>query len=834
VKRTTIDFGIDLGTTNSAIAVFTGSRGEATKIVKNTRDGTDADITPSAVYINKKGVLRVGRRAKDRLEDEDQDVAIEFKRQMGTDHVYVFKSSCQSRKPEDLSAEILKSLRGDVEQRTGEVVESAVITVPAAFELHQCDATRKAAELAGFKQSPLLQEPVAAALAYGFDVDNRKTYWLVCDFGGGTFDAAIIKSEEGTIQVVDHGGDNFLGGSNIDWAIVEKLVAPRAAKDFKLTDFVRSNAKWRRAFLKLKRNAEIAKIDLSRNEKTALETCKLDDDRGDEIEFECELTRNEVVNVAEPFILRVTGIAKEVLKRKKLGTYAIEKVILVGGPTLAPYFREILVAQLGISLDHTVDPLTVVACGAAVFAGTQRLESPAVVSATDGEYRLELAKSFRAVGLDSAPMIGGKVSSERARDFTGFTLELANTKTQWRSGKVPLQADGVFMANLHAEKGERNTYVIELWDANGRKQKIKRDTVHYTIGVGGDVEQPLIHSMGIALANNEYDRLFEKGRGLPLKTTRDYRTAHAIRQGQTGELIKIPIVEGEYDLADRNPHIDDLVIDARNIRRDLPAGSEVEITLRMDESRIVTASAYVPLLDEEFSKKIELRHKSADAQFLREDFDKEVARFEIVKSQAESARGETAEEMVQQVEDSPLMRQVEELLAAGKADSGAAAECEKRLLELKLELDKAANAVEWPALKSEARGWLNWLQKVADQNGTEKQKQRANEFAAELEKITRERNADRLRKLMERIGRLYFEIVSTLPDWWMYQFQRAEKEQHKMIDPERAARLIGQGREYVSKNNLIGLQNVVRQLWDLLPAEIAEAAKRGYDAGLIR
>src|SRR6267154_1518134 len=120
MNRTTIDFGIDLGTTNSAIAVFTGNRGEPTKIIKNTTDGSDADITPSALYINKKGT-----------------------------------------------------------QRTGEIIDAAVITVPAAFELHQCDATRKAAELTGFKQSPLLQEPVAAALAYGFQTDSDRTFWLV-------------------------------------------------------------------------------------------------------------------------------------------------------------------------------------------------------------------------------------------------------------------------------------------------------------------------------------------------------------------------------------------------------------------------------------------------------------------------------------------------------------------------------------------------------------------------------------------------------------------------------------------------------------------------------
>jgi molecular chaperone DnaK len=369
----------------------------------------------------------------------DEDVHIEFKRQMGTDYVYSFKSSGHNRKPEELSAEVLKSLRTAVQERTGEVVEASVITVPAAFELHQCDATRRAAKLAGFKESPLLQEPVAAALAYGFPVDKEKTYWLAYDFGGGTFDAAIIKSEEGTIHVVGHAGDNFLGGSNIDWAVVEKVLAPRIAKDFGLVDFVRGNVQWKRAFAILKHYAEIAKIDLSRNQRTTLETCTFTNTSGEEIEFECELTRNELVDVAEPIILRSVEISQRVLKEANLGKEAIEKVILVGGPTVAPYFREMIAAKLGIPLDHNPDPLTVVARGAAVFAGTQRFgvraSSPIVV----GEYRVDLAKSFKPVGLDSAPMVGGTVCGASTQDFTGFTLELVNTKTQWRSGKVSLR-----------------------------------------------------------------------------------------------------------------------------------------------------------------------------------------------------------------------------------------------------------------------------------------------------------------------------------------------------------------------------------------------------------
>ena len=317
--RTTIDYGIDLGTTNSAIAVL---QGVTMEIIKNN---ADADITPSAVSIDKRGAVHVGQRAKNRIIDAPDDAYVEFKRRMGSEHVYHFKSSGQSHRPEDLSAEVLKSLRADVQQRRGESVEACVITVPAAFELHQCAATRKAAQLAGFKESPLLQEPVAAALACGFQADKQKAYWLVYDFGGGTFDAAIIKAEEGTIHVVNHGGDNFLGGSDIDWVIVEQVLAPRLLAEFPLPDFTRGNPAWRAVFAKLKRAAEIAKIDLSRGERATLESCKFANNGSGELEFECELTRAEVVKAAEPVIRRSVEICKRVLKEKNLSKRRLRK-----------------------------------------------------------------------------------------------------------------------------------------------------------------------------------------------------------------------------------------------------------------------------------------------------------------------------------------------------------------------------------------------------------------------------------------------------------------------------------------------------------------------------
>jgi molecular chaperone DnaK len=833
MNRTTIDFGIDLGTTNSAIAVFTGNHEEPAKIIKNTTDGTDADITPSTVYINKKGDVRVGLRAKSRMVDENtaQDVRIEFKRDMGTDRVYSFKSSGQTRNPEELSAEILKSLRADVQQRTGEIPEASVITVPAAFEAHQTHATLKAAQLAGLKQSPLLQEPVAAALAYGFKVDQEKAYWLVYDFGGGTFDAAIIKSDEGTIHVVDHSGDNFLGGSNIDWAIVEKLLAPRVMKELGLKDFTRGNEKYRWAFMRLKYATEIAKIDLSRSDETSLE-CKVGEDAGEKLDFECELTRSEIIGVAEPIILRSVEISQCVLKQQKLNKGAIKKVILVGGPTLAPYFREILANELGIPLDHSLDPLTVVARGAAVFAGSQRLNVNAATPLALGEYVIDL--KHKPVGLGSAPMVGGKVSGLSSHDFTGFTLELVNMKTQWRSGKVPLRSDGVFVANLHAEKGERNTFAIELQDISGRKQKTTPDTLTYTVGIGGDVEQPLINSIGIAVGENEYAKFFEKGQGLPLRATFDYRTAYPLRQGRREDVCRIPVIEGENDKADRNRLTGVLPIRGDMISRDLPAGSEVEVTLKMDESRILTVTAYVRRLDEEFPLTIAWEHQQPNTDKLKKDYEAEMKRFREVKSKAVATGADTAEKVVEEMEASPLREEVKETLAAAKADPAAALLCEKRLLELKIKLDEAADALEWPVLVSEAGDWVRWVQEVANEHGTDKQKQRAKELASKIEEIIGQKKADRLRKQIEQITSLYFGIIMAQPDWWVYQFREAEKQQDNMTDQNRAARLFNQGRECVDKNNVTGLQNIVRQLWELLPKQAVEAAQRGYEPGLLR
>src|SRR5215468_1178883 len=243
--------GIDLGTTNSAAAVFDGER---VSVVRNAQGAT---VTPSVVRLDKQGRMTVGTRARRFIEQDPANTAAEFKRLMGTGKAIEFPTAGAAKKPEELSAEILKALRQDIADQLGVPVERAVISVPALFELPQSAATSEAARLAGFARVELIQEPVASAIAAGWTADDEGR-WLVYDLGGGTFDASLLETHEGFLRVVGHDGDNFLGGREFDWAIVDWALAQL---DKGLT---RRDPALAGALGKLKLAAEEAKIDLSR------------------------------------------------------------------------------------------------------------------------------------------------------------------------------------------------------------------------------------------------------------------------------------------------------------------------------------------------------------------------------------------------------------------------------------------------------------------------------------------------------------------------------------------------------------------------------------------
>src|SRR5262245_40886204 len=257
MAETPLYVGIDLGTTNSAAAVFDGER---VSVVRNAQGAT---VTPSVVRLDKQGRITVGTRARRFLEQDPANTAAEFKRLMGTGKAIDFPGAAASRKPEELSAEVLKALRQDIADQLGVPVERAVISVPALFELPQSAATSEAARLAGFARVELLQEPIASALAAGWRADDDgAATWLVYDLGGGPFDVPLLETRGGLLRVRPPGGDNGLGGRDFDWAITEHLAARLARSSGVALE--RRDPEHAAALRSLRLAAEDAKIELSR------------------------------------------------------------------------------------------------------------------------------------------------------------------------------------------------------------------------------------------------------------------------------------------------------------------------------------------------------------------------------------------------------------------------------------------------------------------------------------------------------------------------------------------------------------------------------------------
>ncbi len=829
MKSLTIDFGIDLGTTNSTIARINGVD---TEVFKNN-EGSEA--TPSAVWMDSKERLHVGRRAKDQLENDPENAFSEFKLQMGTETQYVFEKNKKKMNPQELSAEVLKALKEDVRRQLGEEVTSVVITVPAAFELPQCKATNDAAGLAGFVNHPLLQEPIAAAMAYGFQSETSNKFWMVYDFGGGTFDSSIIQIKDGQIEVVNHGGDNGLGGKNLDWEIVNSLLAPAAAKQNNLKNFNRGNKQFRGAFAKLKAEAEKAKIRLSLEDSVEIYIDTLfKNDKGEAVEFTYELLRSDFEKLAKPYIVKSINICKKVLLEKRLGTSNIEKMIMVGGTSLIPYLREMLLDPnegLGIPLESSIYPITVVAKGAAIFASTQRVIDHDYKPQSD-EYLLEL--DYQPVGPDSEPPIGGRVISDKNNNFIGFTIEFVNktARPEWRSGKVGLNSEGGFITQLWAEKGKKNEFLIELFDQTGARQKTIPDKIAYTMGIVSS-EAPLIHSLGVAMANNETDFILVKGVPLPAKMKSIHKNVNEIRVGQVGDNLTIPIVEGENKLkADHNRLIGSLTIKSEKLRRTIPANSEIEITLFIDSSRLVKVEAYVPIIDEVFEVLVDLRSESGNISDLRDEFKKDKQKYEDLKGKATAENDPKANKILNQVVSENMIAEIENLLIAGELDLESCKNAKNRILDFKTILDYAEEALEWPSLVEKANEITKKAEEICAEYGTASDKQKLPAHMKEIQKAIEEKDSDLLRKRIGQMDSFYWSILLEQPGFWVGCFNYAKEDISSSRNKSESEEAIRQGERAIQNNDVPGLKAAVRKLWDLSP--LTQEKTPGLGGGTIR
>ena len=348
--------GIDLGTTNSCVAVMEG--GEATVIANAEGSRT----TPSVVAFAKDGERLVGQVAKRQAVANPENTVISIKRDMGTDKKV--KIGDKSYTPQEISAMILTKLKNDAESYLGEKITEAVITVPAYFSDSQRQATKDAGKIAGLDVKRIINEPTAAALAYGLDKgENKNQKILVYDLGGGTFDVSLLEIGDGVFEVLATAGDNRLGGDDFDDEIMKLLI-----EDFKKLNNV-DLFQDKLAMQRLKEAAEKAKIDLSAVTKTTISLPFITADATGPKHLEYELTRAKFDQITEHLVNRTVDKMRQVIKDAKLSYSDINKVLLVGGSTRIPAVEAVVKKETGKEPYKGINPDECVAIGAAIQGG---------------------------------------------------------------------------------------------------------------------------------------------------------------------------------------------------------------------------------------------------------------------------------------------------------------------------------------------------------------------------------------------------------------------------------------------------------------------------------
>src|SRR3954447_25972426 len=367
--------GIDLGTTNSCMAVLEG--GEPT-VIENAEG---ARTTPSVVAFTEGGERLVGAPAKRQAVTNPENTVFSIKRFMGRKEAEVreeerivpfevvagpngdarVKAGGEEYAPPQISAMLLQKLKADAEAYLGDTVDSAVITVPAYFNDDQRQATKEAGKIAGLDVKRIINEPTAAALAYGLDKEETDQTILVFDLGGGTFDVSVLEIGDGVFEVKAPAGENHLGGDNFDKAIVEWLIA-----EFKRDQGVDiSNDK--RSLQRLYEAAEKAKIELSTAQDTQISVPFITAINNEPKHLEVKLTRAKLNELTSDLLERVVGPVKQALA--DAGGSGVYHVILVGGMTRMPAVQEKVKELTGKDPHKGVNPDEVVAVGAAIQAG---------------------------------------------------------------------------------------------------------------------------------------------------------------------------------------------------------------------------------------------------------------------------------------------------------------------------------------------------------------------------------------------------------------------------------------------------------------------------------
>lgn len=829
----TINFGIDLGTSNSLIAKF--DKGEV-QVFKNPTGFKET--LPSVVGFRNDRTM-VGDKAREYLERDARSVVSRFKRKMGTSESFNIKALGASRTPTELSAIVLKELKTFVQ--SGEEVDAAVITIPASFDTLQSNATKEAGRQAGFKTVVLLQEPIAASLAYANkerNVDLKNSQWLVYDLGGGTFDAALVRIVEGELTVVDHEGNNYLGGTDFDALLVEKLIVPELLRRGRFDDLLGSlkslsgsrNALWHVMLAR----AEEAKVELSAKTSTEIDlgSSPVEDDDGNEIDAILTVTRSEFESVIKDAVDGSIDMVKRILTRNKLQPGDLQFVLMVGGSTYIPYVRRRVQEVLGIAVNTSIDPTNAIAVGAAYFAGTREKNRDVHAAASRSTSPLKIRMVYNKTSQETEETFTARVDG----NLDGMQYRIVGTDGAFDSGLKKLT--NRIMEDLPLRDNAYNIFTIKVFNAQGTQVPLEEDVIQIAQGRYSVAGQMLPDDICLVLddtaANDtRLHQLFSKNVVLPASTRHNAEVARTIVKG-SDEALHILLVEGPQNRhSSTNKPIGALVITGRQITRDLIKGTEVDLKFSLTESRDLTVSAYLNGTDQEFSQVFNPRERHVSTSVLATETLRLEERLqdEIADANKSSQREVAAGLEKTLVEVQNLMGEIATLKDDDVTDKKFQLEDAKRELARAMHELTAGKRLE--LARSEYTSVKESCASIVQESGNDRERNQLKEILSREHTFMASHTPEKIEVVTEELRRIEFGILSRTPSFLLGMFEHLTTKLPSMNDQIQATRLFDIGKRAIASEDWSEVRAICGRLWDLLPYDQQDTPQARMLTGLV-
>jgi molecular chaperone DnaK len=817
----TINFGIDLGTTNSAIAKFV--KGEVI-IFSNPQD-YGRNTLPSVVSY-KKDKITVGNKAKEFLERDPKSVVGVFKRKMGTAESFKIKSINESKTPIELSAQVLKELKTFV--NTGDTLDAVVITIPASFDTIQSNATKEAGIQAGFKQVVLLQEPIAASLAYANMKKEREMkdgQWLVYDLGGGTFDVALIKIKEGEMKVLDHEGDNFLGGADFDNMIVEKLVIPKILEKYSfsnLEDEMKSaTGKFNAKYYVLLRRAEEAKITLSSQTSAEIVIDGFEDEEGNEVDMEIVITRSEFNELIKPNIDGTIDMIKKIITRNSLKPIDVQFTLMVGGSTYIPYVRSRVEEVLQIPANCEIDPTTAVAIGAAYYAATK----PKEISKGDNNKKhtsISIKASYNKASKEKEELFAARITG----DVTGLSYRILRQDGGYDSGIKKL-SDRI-NEDLPLVDGAYNFFTLAVYDEQNNvvETDIEPIGINSGFGISG---QPIPED--ICLEVDDYDNpgktrlklIFQKNSILPLRSQGiSFPLNKGMIKGNDDDFIYINVLEGSHlAIPEANKGIGFMEIRGTQIKRDIAKGSDIEISISITESRDLTISVYLNMADQEFKQTFNQTLRHTKIEYLKEQVEDLSEKLELeIQEATEKEDYETAGALNKlKKEMETVSEETENLTNDDVTDKRYQLEDKKR--KIAQEIDSATKNKRIQQVKAHYFEVKEECLKMLDENGNDHERKTYNDIVAQENAFFATNSPLKIQEKSDEMHSILSRIRWRTPEFLTGIFQWCKNNQTRMNDQTQAKSLVDAGNFAIESQNWERLSEINSGLLNLLPEKEA-------------